>query len=71
LSKAEEIARLAGTPRISLLVEDANGGALKLYLKHGFREWARRPYIPFPGSTDMGDWLLLRKDLDRQPLGIS
>lgn len=65
LGKAEEIARLSGAPRTSLLVEEANGGALQLYLKHGFREWARRPYIPFPGSTDAGDWLLLGKDLAR------
>lgn len=63
LGKAEEIASLAGAPRISLLVEEANAGALKLYLKHGFREWARRPYIPFPGSLDEGDWILLKRDL--------
>ena len=65
LSKAEEIARLADAPQISLIVEEANAGALKLYLKSGFREWMRRPYIPFPGSTDQGDWILLRKDIAR------
>ena len=65
LSKAEEIARLADAPQISLIVEEVNAGALKLYLKFGFREWMRRPYIPFPGSTDQGDWILLRKDIAR------
>ena len=65
LGEAEEIARQAGAAHLSLLVEEANGAALRLYLKHGFREWARRPYIPFPGSTDVGDWLLLGKDLAR------
>jgi hypothetical protein len=39
-----------------------DAGALKLYLRHGFVEWARRPYVPFPGSKDEGDWILLRKD---------
>jgi ribosomal protein S18 acetylase RimI-like enzyme len=61
LRKAEEIARLADAPQISLIVKEANAGALRLYLQYGFEEWARRPYIPFPGSTDEGDWMLLRK----------
>jgi ribosomal protein S18 acetylase RimI-like enzyme len=65
LSKAEEIARLADAPQISLIVEEANAGALKLYLRSGFRQWKRRPYIPFPGSTDQGDWILLRKEIAR------
>ena len=65
LGKAEEIARLAHAPQISLIVEEANPGALKLYLQHGFGEWARRLYIPFPGSMDEGDWILLRKDISR------
>lgn len=65
LRQAEEIARLADAPQISLIVEEANPGALKLYLRYGFEEWARRPYVPFPGSTDEGDWILLRKDIAR------
>jgi ribosomal protein S18 acetylase RimI-like enzyme len=56
---------LADAPQISLIVEEANAGALKLYLKTGFRESKRRPFIPFPGSTDRGDWILLRKDIAR------
>jgi ribosomal protein S18 acetylase RimI-like enzyme len=65
LRRAEEIARLADAPQISLIVEEANAGALKLYLRYGFEEWARRPYVPFPGSTDEGDWILLRKGIAR------
>jgi ribosomal protein S18 acetylase RimI-like enzyme len=65
LRKAEEIARLADAPQISLIVEEANAGALKLYLQTGFRESKRRPFIPFPGSADRGDWILLRKDIAR------
>ncbi len=65
LSKAEEIACLAAAPQISLIVEEANAGALKLYLRYGFREWTRRRYVPFPGSLDKGDWILLRKEIAR------
>jgi ribosomal protein S18 acetylase RimI-like enzyme len=65
LGKAEEFARLAKAPRMSLIVEEANTGALKLYLRHGFAEWTRRPYLPFPGSMDEGDWLLLKKEVTR------
>jgi ribosomal protein S18 acetylase RimI-like enzyme len=63
LRKAEEIARLTEAPQMSLAVGDANPGALKLYLRHGFEEWTRRPYVPFPGSMDKGDWILLKKEI--------
>jgi ribosomal protein S18 acetylase RimI-like enzyme len=65
LSKAEELACLAEAPQMSLIVEEANAGALKLYLRYGFGEWTRRPYIPFPGSMDEGDWILLKKEITR------
>jgi ribosomal protein S18 acetylase RimI-like enzyme len=65
LRKAEDIARAAEARQISLIVEAANAGAHKLYLRHGFGEWTRRLYIPFPGSRDEGDWVLLKKDLAR------
>ncbi len=63
LAKAEELARSSGVGSMALIVESANAGALKLYLRSGFIEWSRRPYIPFPGSADDGDWILLRKDI--------
>src|SRR5215472_17267713 len=63
LSHAEKIARESGASRMSIIVEDANAGALRLYLRHGFAEWARRPYVPFPGSMDKGDWVLLGKGM--------
>jgi ribosomal protein S18 acetylase RimI-like enzyme len=63
LAEAEKLARHAGVRQISLLVESANAGAHRLYLRHGFRERARRPFLPFPGSTDEGDWLLMVKDV--------
>jgi ribosomal protein S18 acetylase RimI-like enzyme len=63
LAEAENRARRSGARQISLLVETANTGALRLYTRYGFRERARRPYLPFPGSTDEGDWLLMVKDV--------
>ena len=65
LGKAEEIARLAEVAQMSLIVEEANAGALRLYLRYGFEEWSRRPYIAFPGSKDEGDWILLKKEIAR------
>jgi ribosomal protein S18 acetylase RimI-like enzyme len=63
LRRAEEMARASGAAQMSIIVEDANSGALKLYLRYGLVELARRTYVPFPGSTDEGDWILLTKDL--------
>ena len=65
LIKAEEIAGATGASEISLSVEEANVEAVKFYRRHGFIEWARRPYVPFPGSLDEGDWILLRKQITR------
>jgi ribosomal protein S18 acetylase RimI-like enzyme len=62
LVRADEIAGSSRGSQMSVMVEEANVGALKLYLRHGFVEWARRPYVPFPGSQDEGDWILLRKE---------
>lgn len=63
LVEAENLARRADARQISLVVETANVGALRLYRRYGFREQARTPYLPFPGSTDEGDWLLVIKDI--------
>ena len=53
----------AGHRRIALEVESPNTGALSLYRKSGFFEWERRAYVPFSGSDDEGDWILMAKDL--------
>lgn len=63
LAEAEKVARQNGARQMSLLVESANAEALKLYLRCGFEERARRPFISFPGSTDEGDWVLMIKDI--------
>jgi len=65
LADAEKQARKAGASLISLLVESMNEGAVCFYHRAGFRELARRAYIPFPGSRDDGDWILLTKEVAR------
>lgn len=63
VERACDAARAAGHKRIFLQVESVNVGAIGLYTKCGFAEWQRRPYVPFPGSDDSGDWILMAKDL--------
>ncbi len=63
VNEACEAARAAGHGRIVLQVESPNLGAIGLYQKCGFSEWARRPFVTFPGSDDSGDWIMMVKDL--------
>ncbi|CAN1489431.1 WecD Histone acetyltransferase HPA2 and related acetyltransferases [Paracoccaceae bacterium] len=63
MNRACQAARDAGHRRIVLQVESPNTGAISLYHKCGFDEWERRPFVPFPGSDDEGDWILMAKDL--------
>jgi RimJ/RimL family protein N-acetyltransferase len=63
MARACHAARDAGHRRIALQVESPNTGAQALYRKCGFSEWERRPFVPFPGSDDAGDWILMAKDL--------
>ena len=63
MERACQAARDAGHRRIVLEVESPNVGAIGLYRKCGFAEWERRPFVPFPGSDDSGDWILMFKDL--------
>jgi ribosomal protein S18 acetylase RimI-like enzyme len=63
MERACQAARDAGHRRIALEVESPNTGAIGLYRKCGFVEWERRPFVPFPGSDDNCDWILMAKDL--------
>lgn len=63
IARACQAARDAGHRQIALEVESPNIGALSLYRKCGFAEWERRPFVPFPGSDDEGDWILMARDL--------
>lgn len=61
LAEAERIARAERAPSLSLIVADANEGAMRLYLRSGYVEAGRRHLVPFPGLLHRGDWVLLTK----------
>ena len=61
LAEAERLAREERAPSLSLIVADANEGAMRLYLRTGYTEAGRRPLVPFPGLAHRGDWVLLTK----------
>ena len=63
LDKAESVAKASGTNRIALQVEEVNEVAFNTYRKNGYVEVDRRPYVPFPGSDDTGDYVLMWKVL--------
>jgi GNAT superfamily N-acetyltransferase len=63
LDFAERKAMEEGYSRMTIMVNSSNIDALRLYRRRGFREVATRPYIPFPGSHDIGEWILLEKPL--------
>lgn len=63
LAEAENMARAAGHDRLTLMVGSFNARAFGLYRTAGFAVWDRRPFSPFPGSDETGDWILMGKDL--------
>ena len=63
LRKVEKVVKALGLKSISLQVEEVNNIALEIYKKNGFVEIDRRSYIPFPGSHDTGDFILMMKNL--------
>lgn len=67
LVEAENLARAAGHARLTLMVGSFNARAYGLYRKAGFTEWDRRPFAPFPGSDESGEWILMGKDLAERP----
>lgn len=61
LDLAERMARALGKRGVSLIVSDANTGAMRLYRRLGYREAARRPMVK-EGWTHSGkDWVLMIK----------
>jgi len=48
---------------LGFIVEDQNTVAYVFYEKSNYREVDRRPSIPFPGSQDSGDHILMSKRL--------
>lgn len=51
-----------GSRGLSLVVEDANVGARRLYERHGYAVQASRPIVKFPSGQPEGtEWLLMVK----------
>ena len=63
LSEADRLTRASGANSVSLIVAEENEGAMRLYLRNGYRAAARRPLLPFPGLGHGGDWVLMVKPL--------
>jgi len=63
LDHASGMARDLGLTRLSLMTESFNTGARRLYQRYGFRDAARRAFVPFPNAQETGDWTLMVKDL--------
>jgi ribosomal protein S18 acetylase RimI-like enzyme len=64
LYKTRQRALASGTARISVEVFEENEGALRLYLRHGFRPVDRRPVVPHSCYPHRGDILLLVQNLN-------
>ncbi len=64
LDLAEQKAAAAGCSLVTLMAGSFNVDALRLYERHGYTEWDRRPFVPFYGSDPEGSWILLVKELD-------
>lgn len=63
IDEAVAIAARADARGLSLIVEDDNAGALRLYERQGFAEKARRPFHPFPGCNAAENWILMERAL--------
>ena len=63
LHHARALAQTCGASELSLIVDDANEGARRLYARHGFVERARRDLVPFGVKAPGQAWLLLVRPL--------
>jgi GNAT superfamily N-acetyltransferase len=63
LAQAEQIARQAGHPVISLIAADTHADARRLYAAKGYTEAARRPVVKGDWQVDAAEWILMVKTL--------
>jgi ribosomal protein S18 acetylase RimI-like enzyme len=61
LQHANTLAGQAGCDTLSLQVFEQNPGALRLYLRHGYRPVARRAVVPHPSHHYRGELVLLTR----------
>lgn len=52
-------AKVSTSKQASLVVEDSNEAALKIYHKRGFTIREKRPFIEFDGPAETKEWLLM------------
>lgn len=63
LGEAAKRASVDHADKVTLLVASFNHDARRLYERLGFYEWQRRPFVPFQGSNEAGDWILMAQNL--------
>ena len=64
LDLAEQKARAHALRKMSLIVFEQNGGAMRLYERSGYEEVRREPVVPHPLIHYTGDAVLMVKDID-------
>ena len=66
LAKGEQLARDCGAGQMSIIIEDTNIGARKLYERLGFKEHASCDAVPIPvPQLTCKAWILLVKELKK------
>jgi ribosomal protein S18 acetylase RimI-like enzyme len=63
MEHARQCAIRDGASEISLVTEDTNLGALRLYRRHGFREVETRPWLAYDGLSGPTKWIRLVREL--------
>jgi ribosomal protein S18 acetylase RimI-like enzyme len=63
LAIAENEARRASAPALSVIVASWNENADWLYRSAGYAERSREPAISYPGCPHQGDWVLMLRSL--------
>jgi ribosomal protein S18 acetylase RimI-like enzyme len=63
LAVAEDLARASSCSGMSLIIDDSNAGARRLYERSGYAEVAQRPMIKENWRSDGANWVLLQKRL--------
>lgn len=63
LNHAVAVASADGASEVSLIVEDVNDDARRLYLRMGFGDRAKMAYVPFPHGPAAREWILMVRDL--------
>ncbi|ESY65723.1 GNAT family N-acetyltransferase [Mesorhizobium sp. B283B1A] len=63
LSRAGELAGVAGAKGLCLVVEDTNLPAISVYERLGFAVADRLPWVAYGGRSGPREWLMMKRDL--------